>query len=138
MRRQFVLPEEDEAFLNSSGHEWETVSDNGSNWVILHGFPVASGYTQTNVRVAIKIEAGYPRAPLDMAYFLPHLTRMDGKPINALTPCAICGEVYQRWSRHRTAFNPWQVGVDCLATHIGYVTSWFEAEFKKIPNAIPT
>ena len=30
----------------------------------------------------------------------------------------IDGRTYQRWSRHRTAQNPWRVGVDGLDTHV--------------------
>lgn len=136
MRRDFKLPEEDEDFLNSSGYFWEAINDQNMQWIIIHDFPVCDGYNLTKVKVAIKIETGYPRSALDMAYFLPHLQRNDSRPINAITIQNIAGEVYQRWSRHRTTVNPWIVGVDCIATHLGYISSWFEAEFIKIPYAV--
>ncbi len=136
MRRDFKLPEEDEEFLNSSGYSWEAVADQSMQWILVHDYPVCEGYNVNKLKVAIKIETGYPRTPIDMAYFYPHLQRKDGRPINALAFQIITGENYQRWSRHRTAINPWIVGVDSIATHLGYVSSWFEAEFKKIPYAI--
>jgi hypothetical protein len=137
MTRDFRLPEDDEEFLNSSGYPWETLNDKNMQWLIIHGFPVCKGYTIDTVTVAIKIETGYPRAALDMAYFYPHLQRRDGKPINAVVPQMIKNKVYQRWSRHRTGVNPWIIGEDNICTHLGYVSSWFEAEFNKTLNAVP-
>ena len=138
MRRQFQLPAEDIAFLDSLGLNWETINDNNMQWVLIHGFPVVKGYNIANVSVAIKIETGYPRSPLDMAYFYPHLQRLDGRLINALSGQPIDGKQYQRWSRHRTAQNPWRQGIDDLSTHVGLISFWFEQEFIKIPNGITT
>lgn len=77
--------------------------------------------------------AGYPGAPLDMAYFLPHLAQADGKPINALSPHQFDGKVWRRWSRHRNGTNPWIEGEDNLTTHMVYVESWLKDEFRKRP-----
>lgn len=137
MRRDFQLPEDDVVFLNSTELEWETVNDQGMQWLIVHGFDVSKGYNIATVNVAIKIEVGYPRTPLDMAYFFPNLSRLDEKPIGALSPQSIEGVVYQRWSRHRTAENPWRDGVDEISTHLALVSFWFEQEFLKRPNEIP-
>lgn len=138
MRRDFQLPEADVDFLNSLGLPWVTVNDQGMQWVIIHGYSVGSGYNVNKVNVAVKIETGYPRSPLDMAYFYPALARKDGNPIGALAPQNILGLTYQRWSRHRTPVNPWRDGVDDLSTHMSLVSFWFEQEFIKRPNAIPT
>src|SRR5258706_7358198 len=132
MRRQFQLPEEDIIFLNSLGLDWETISDQGMQWVIINDYPVSAGYNLDKVIVALKIETGYPRSPLDMAYFYPALQRLDGKPINALSGQAIDGKQFQRWSRHRTGSNPWREGVDDLSTHMSLVRFWFDHEFNKI------
>jgi hypothetical protein len=102
--------------------------------VIIHDYPIAAGYNQNKVSVAIKIPTGYPRAPLDMAYFYPAIQRMDGESINATCVQQIDGKQFQRWSRHRTALNPWREGVDDLSTHLSLVTFWFEQEFIKKPN----
>jgi len=131
MKRDFQLPEDDVNFLDELCSSWETINDKGMQWVIMHDYPVASGYTCQKVAVAIKIETGYPRTPIDMAYFHPELQRLDGKPINAISPQLIDGKQYQRWSRHRTPQNPWREGIDDLSTHITLVSFWFEQEFLK-------
>lgn len=136
MRRQFQLPEEDIIYLDNLGLVWETIVYQGMQWVIICDYPVFPGYTIEKVTVAIKIETGYPRTALDMAYFYPGLHRRDGKGINALSFQPIDGKQFQRWSRHRTGANPWREGIDDLSTHMSLVSFWFEQEFKKQPNAI--
>jgi len=136
MRRQFQLPEEDVIFLDNLGLEWETVTDQNMQWVLIYEYPVTSGYNLEKVTVSIKIETGYPRTALDMAYFHPPLTRLDSKTINALTTQAIDGKQFQRWSRHRTSTNPWREGVDDLSTHLSLINFWFEQEFIKNANGI--
>ena len=136
MKRQFQLPEQDVVYLEDLGLPWEAVNDGGMQWVLIHNFPVPPGYNVTDVSVAVKIETGYPRAQLDMAYFFPALIRLDGKGINAITLQMIDGKQYQRWSRHRTGENPWRDGVDDLSTHLTLVSYWFEQEFLKQPNGI--
>jgi hypothetical protein len=136
VRRQFQLPEEDIVYLEGLGLSWETLNNHGMQWVLIHDFPVCKGYTNEKVIVAIKIETGYPRTALDMAYFFPHLQRTDGKGINALSFQPIDDKQFQRWSRHRTPQNPWREGIDDLTTHMSLVSFWFEQEFKKQPNGI--
>jgi hypothetical protein len=45
------------------------------------------------------------------------------------------GKSFQRWSRHRTAENPWRIGRDNLGTHIILVEDWLAREFEKCPAA---
>lgn len=137
MRRDFQLPQEDCNFLDGLG-QWETVSCSGMQWVIIHDYPVCPGYNVDRVIVALKIETGYPRTQLDMAYFYPALQRKDKKVIRAITYQTIDGKPFQRWSRHRTGQNPWREGVDDISTHMSLVSFWFEQEFKKQPNGITT
>lgn len=136
MRRQFQLPEEDVTYLDNLDLVWETIVDQGMHWVIVYDYPVFPGYTIEKVTVAVKIETGYPRTALDMAYFCPSLQRKDGKGINALSFQPIDGKQFQRWSRHRTAANPWREGIDDLSTHMSLVSFWFEQEFKKQPHGV--
>ncbi|MGX5688337.1 E2/UBC family protein [Arcticibacter tournemirensis] len=136
MRRQFQLPEADVVYLDNLRVDWETVIDRGMHWVIIKDHPVPPGYQIKMTDVAIKIETGYPRTGLDMAYFYPGLVRRDGKIIGALCPQIIDGKQYQRWSRHRTALNPWREGIDDLSTHMSMVAHWFEEEFTKRENGI--
>lgn len=136
MRKDFQLPEEDVIFLDGLGLSWEAINDHNMQWIIVHDYPVISGYNNEKVSIAVKIETGYPRTQLDMAYFYPALQRLDGKTINATCDQMIDGKQFQRWSRHRTPANPWREGVDDLSTHMALISFWFEQEFIKQANGI--
>ncbi|RJG55386.1 hypothetical protein D0Z70_08220 [Sphingobium terrigena] len=131
MRRQFDLLPEDEQLLNDYGLPWETVVD-GSQWVLIHDFPTHEGYNHKTVIAAIRLETGYPNTPLDMVYFHPALARTDGRRIGATQVVQqVAGISYQRWSRHRTAQNPWRPTIDSLGTHIVLIEDWLQREFEK-------
>jgi Prokaryotic E2 family E len=130
MRREFLLPEDDTNFLEALNHDWETIVSSG-NWVVIKNYPIPEGYNVKEAAIALKIETGYPVSQIDMAYFHPALSRLDGKIIGALTSINIDGKQWQRWSRHRTAINPWRVGIDNVSTQVGLVENWLELEFKK-------
>jgi hypothetical protein len=132
LRREFELPEEDEAFLDAYGCPWETVID-GSDWVLLHDFLTpAGGYEPEKLIAAIRIETGYPKAALDMVYFYPAITRQDGKAIGATQKRqSIDGKAFQRWSRHYTGEHPWVIGENNLGTHIDTIEGWLQREFEK-------
>lgn len=130
-RRHFDLLPVDQEFLEEYGLPWETIAD-GSQWVILYDFPTPIGYNHSKVTVAIRIETGYPQAGLDMVYFFPALARNDGKPIGATQATQeVDGKTFQRWSRHRTAQNPWKAGRDYLGSHVILIEDWLEREFEK-------
>lgn len=131
MRRQFHLPETDNEYLAVLNLPWEAIKDGATQWVLINDFPVLEGYNISKVNVAVNIQPGYPVAPLDMAYFFPHLQLLNRKQIGALAFHSIDGKVYQRWSRHRTAANPWRPGLDDLSTHLELVKFWFERELRK-------
>jgi hypothetical protein len=131
LRRQFDLLPEDETFLKEYGLPWETVVD-GSQWVLIQDFPTPDGYNHARVVAAIRLETGYPNAELNMVYFYPTLARKDGKPLGATQATQqIDGKIFQRWSRHRTAQNPWKIGRDNLGTHVILIEDWLEREFQK-------
>ncbi len=123
MRRDFALPEDDVEGLDAMGLEWETVR-NGQPWLLLHNFEFPKGYNHESGSVAIQIPANYPIAQLDMAYFFPHLSRVDGQPIrqaNVLQP--IIDKQWQRWSRH----YGWVPGQHNICTHVVLVRHWLKA-----------
>ena len=134
LRRDFDLLPEDQQFLDDYELDWETVVD-GSQWVLVHGFSSQhDGYTHSKVTIAVRLETGYPNTALDMVYVHPPLQRRDGQRIGAADATqSIAGTVYQRWSRHRTAQNPWRPGQDNLGTHIFLIEDWFAREFEKCP-----
>lgn len=131
LRRQFDLLPEDQNFIKEYGLPWETVVD-GSQWVLIHDFPACDGYNHACVTAAIRLETGYPNTELNMVYFYPALARKDGKPIGATQATQpLDGKIFQRWSRHRTAQNPWKIGRDNLGTHVILIEDWLEREFQK-------
>lgn len=131
LKRDFALPEEDTEYLDTNCFQWETLSEGGNNWVIIDNYPVPAGYNFEKVKVALKIDSGYPVAQIDMVYFLPALIKLKGAPVNALTTQVIAGKTWQRWSRHRTGENPWRPGLDNVGTHLNMVTYWLERELIK-------
>ena len=128
-RRQFSLPAEDIAFLNSLGLIWEAVVEGGTLWVIIRGVSLPPGYQLTTADIAIEIAPGYPTSELDMAYFYPALARTDGATIACTTVVReLDGKGWQRWSRHRTAAAPWVPGQDNLERHYVYMLHWLTRE----------
>lgn len=131
MRRQFRLPEHDEEFLGTLPCAWETLLEPSNRWLLLVGLPIPAGYGRQEVDAAVNVAPGYPDVQLDMVYFHPHLARVDGKPLGAVSGgFRIDARDWQRWSRHRTAANPWRPGVDDLATHLGLVHEWLAREVR--------
>jgi Prokaryotic E2 family E/Multiubiquitin len=130
-RRHFRLPERDEEFLDKLGLRWEAVRDGAGGRLIIHDYPAPRGYNVDRVRLNLRIEPAYPDTQIDMAYFLPHLARTDGRAIRALANDVFDGATWQRWSRHRTQANPWRPGIDDVSTHLALVDSWLRREFAK-------
>ncbi len=134
LRRQFDPLPMDRQFLDEYGLPWETLVD-GSQWVLIHEFPTHEGYNNPSATIAIRMETGYPNTELNMVYIYPALSRRDGLPIGATQATqAIDGKQYQRWSRHRTAQNPWKIGRDSLGSHVILVEDWLVREFEKCPH----
>lgn len=133
LRRDFVLLEEDEEFLNSLGSPWEAVKVGNVNWVYIHGYQVVKGYNVNTATIAFRMIGGYPIAQLDMVYFYPKLSRADGQLVNCLSDLALDGKIFQQWSRHRTTANTWRPGIDNLSTHYPLVEAWLLKEFEKRP-----
>lgn len=131
LRRQFNLPAQDLEFLTSVGLAWETTIENGQHWVLFKDYPIRPEYAQGKVDVALLLPPGYRDCQIDMVYFFPGLTRIDGKPINATAGMVIDGKNWQRWSRHRTESNPWRPGVDDISTHMRLVDYWLEREIRR-------
>ena len=131
LRRQFSLPAADEHYLDRLDLEWETVKDAGQLWLLIHGWKLPRGYNVAVVRVALQIPGGYADSQIDMVYFFPPLERTDRRSIGALSSQLLCGENYQRWSRHRTAVNPWRPGVDDISTHLTLVDDWLSRELTR-------
>ena len=121
MRRDFTPYVEDLEYLEDREAPWEAVREGNACWYILHGYLPPEGYTPNSVSAAFCLPGTYPSTQIDMIYFHPHLTRLDGKTPNRLTNRRFDGKDWQQWSRHRLSPNDWQDGVDYLSTHIHYI-----------------
>jgi hypothetical protein len=131
LRRQFSLPEEDIEALEALALPYETLVEGRVNWLIIDGYTVPEGYSQTTATVALRIPPSYSDAQIDMVYFHPALTLKSGRLIKALTAVQIDGRTFQQWSRHRTRVNPWRTGLDNVGSHLLLVDTWLKAELTK-------
>lgn len=125
-RRAFDLPEEDVDFLNTLGLVWATIIDGKVRWLLVYDYPVPAGFNVAQATLAIKVEGGYPPAKLDMAYFMPALSKASGNIPN-LSTITIAGQNFQQWSRH----YEWREGVDTLTTHYLRVRDWLVGELNR-------
>lgn len=122
LRKELSLLENDEAYLNNTFENWESLKD--GRWVLIYDFPVSDGFTVDKTTAAIQLSPAYPVAPLDMVYFCPAVLRADGQEI----PCtqaiqSIDGKAFQRWSRHYLS-GTWHPNEDDLATHVMAIKDW--------------
>jgi hypothetical protein len=131
MPRDFELREADREYLERLGLAWETIRENGIDWLVIHDWPIPPGYNVVKAKAALQLPGGYPDTQIDMVYFHPHLTRQDGKGLMQITSQDVGGTSFQRWSRHRTGGNPWVAGEDCLETHMVLVNFWLKAELRR-------
>jgi hypothetical protein len=130
-RRAAAVLDQDRIFLDRLGLPWEAIAD-GNTWVLIHNYPLPSGYTAAHVILAIRMETGYPLTQLDMMYVYPAIARKDGRPIAQVNSVqALDGKSFQRWSRHRTGANPWVPGEDSLETHFYLIEEFFRVELAR-------
>ena len=123
-RRDFALLDADEEFLHGLGCKWETVDDAGRRWLLIHHYPVPSGFTVAQTRLALEIPPSYPAAQIDMFYTHPPLALVSGRPIDCTHIAAtIFGVNYNGWSRHRGPGSEWKPARDNVSTHLALVES---------------
>ncbi len=131
-RQHFELPEEDVAFLTTLDLSWETIIEGPVHRVVIYDYELPDGYGKVCADLNVRIERTYPDTQIDMVYFCPELSRADGRPIKAISPDSFDGKNWQRWSRHRTAHNPWRPGIDNLESHIILIGEWLKQELGKV------
>lgn len=121
-RWEFALLPKDEAFLEASNYRWDTITDGGRRWLIIHDYAVPKGYNMSACRLALEIPQAYPAAQIDMFYCDPPLSLQSGAvPDRADVRQIIVGVPFQRWSRHRNANSQWSPVRDNVSTHLGLV-----------------
>lgn len=131
-RRQFEPPEEDRDFLdNRLCLEWEAVKEADVRRVLVLKYGLPVGYNVAEADLFLRLEAGYPDSQIDMVFFYPALGLTNGKAIGASSGSQdFDGRMWQQWSRHRTAENPWIPGVDNIERHLLLVRYWLERELR--------
>ena len=132
LRRQFELPDFDLEYLDRRHLPWEAVIEGSMQWAVLHDHPVPDGYNHPSVSAALQLPQSYPDTQIDMVYFYPHLMPANGRVPRQLTDHDFDGKTWQRWSRHRTAANPWRRGYDCIETHVMLVDEWLAREERNL------
>jgi hypothetical protein len=119
------LTSDDREYLNSTGLPWRLVPCPGFTALVISGYPLPRGFAPSVVEMMIRIPPLYPMTMLDMFNTFPAVSRVDRRPIAALSLFPFGGQQWQQWSRHRSAWNP---SVDCVATHMALVENALSAD----------
>jgi hypothetical protein len=132
LRRDFPLLELDERFLDEHFARWETALDNQRRWLLISCYPVPQGFNEREVTLAFEVPPSYPGAQIDMFYVSPHLALSSGQALECTqVDESICGQSYQRWSRHRTEASKWRPDSDNVVTHLALVESALAKEVQQ-------
>ena len=121
-RRDFALLEADTEYLDRLQLKWETIVDGGRRWLVIHQFPLPTGYTATDTMLALEIPETYPGAAVYGFYAYPPLALASGRAIpKTQLRGSIFGVEFHGWSRHRGSSAPWDSATDNVVTHLGLV-----------------
>jgi len=118
----FALLEKDRNYLDAQEVKWETIMDGGRRWLIVRDYKLPNGYNHKRADVASEIPTTYPDAAIDMFYVFPSLALVSGGRIpQTESTVNICGETYQRWSRHLNGATRWNPSTDSIITHLAVI-----------------
>ncbi len=120
------LPSEDLEFLDKNYVWKKTDIEDDKRGLIIKNYSLPAGYKPTKSDLMILIPTNYPGSAIDMFYFDPDISRIDGKGIAALDKENHFGRTWQRWSRH----YEWCPDSDNVAKHICFVGNLLTAELK--------
>jgi|SRR5882724_8188500 len=128
MRREFAVPVEEVEGFEPLYQNWEALKNGQTNWLLIRGFPIPTGYNVNAVDLAVQILPGYPRERLDMVYVFPALKLVKGRTIPTVDVThMIDGRAFQRWSRH---YN-WDSARHNISIHLQFASEWFERELTR-------
>lgn len=132
LRQDFDLLEVDRRYLDEHFSQWETVLDNQRRWLLIFGYPVPLGFNERRVTLALEVPPSYPGAQIDMFYACPPLALDSGQALECTQVHeTICGQSYQRWSRHRSEVCSWRPETDNVVTHLALVESALAKEVQQ-------
>lgn len=120
--RAFALLDADEDYLDKLGLRWETIIEpDHRRWLIIHNYPVPTGYTVKRTLLALEIPPTYPQAALYGFYAFPPLALASGREIPSTQMRGIIrGQDFHGWSRHRGA-AAWNPATDNVVTQVALV-----------------
>lgn len=120
--RAFALLDIDEAHLDRLGLQWETIIEANRRWLLLHEYPLPSGYTVTHSKLALEIPPTYPGAQIYGFYVYPPLALACGRVIEKTQLRGVLlGVEYHGWSRNRGPAAPWNPATDNVVTQLALV-----------------
>lgn len=120
--RAFALLDVDEAHLDRLGLRWETIIEVNRRWLLLHEYPLPSGYTVAHTKLALEIPPTYPGAQIYGFYAYPPLALACGRVIERTQLRGVLlGVEYHGWSRNRGPAAPWNPATDNVVTQLALV-----------------
>lgn len=120
--RDFGLLDIDEKHLNRLGLRWETIVEANRRWLLLHNYPLPSGYTAAHTKLALEVPTAYPGAQLYGFYAYPPLALSSGRTIERTQLRGVLlGVEFHGWSRHRGPAAPWNSATDNVVTQLALV-----------------
>lgn len=120
--REFALLDVDTAYLDRLRLRWETIVEADRRWLLIHGYRVPTGYTETQVRLALEIPPAYPGAAIYGFYAYPPLALASGREIpSTQLRGTLLGVEFHGWSRYRGPSAPWDAATDNVVTQLGLV-----------------
>jgi hypothetical protein len=117
-----MLRPTDTEHLESLGLEFEVVPDGGMVCVVLHDWPLPTGYEPAAVDLLLRLPATFPDAQPDMYWCDPpvRVAATHAYPPQADLMENYLGRTWQRFSRHLPA-GAWTPGRDDLATYLALI-----------------
>ncbi len=113
-----MLTPADQQYLAELGLTSSVREEAGWTLLIISDWPLPPGYSAAHADLLLRISAGYPDIPLDMWYFAPAISRVEGQEIPQTQMREThAGREWQRWSRHLGP-GDWQPGVDDLRSYL--------------------
>lgn len=120
--RAFALLDIDEAHLDRLGLRWETIVEANRRWLLLHDYPLPTGYTIGHTKLAMEIPPTYPGAQIYGFYAHPPLALACGRAIESTQLRGVLlGVEYHGWSRNRGPAAPWNSASDNVVTQLALV-----------------
>jgi hypothetical protein len=120
--RTFALLDIDETHLNRLGLRWETIIEAGRHWLLIHDYPVPTGYTVERTKLALEIPPNYPGAQIYGFYAYPPLALSSGRIIESTQLRGVLlGVEFHGWSRNRGSAAPWNPAADNVVTQLTLV-----------------